>query len=112
LIALTAASISEYGQQHAPRDRVNLACRGEKFDAEHARHPLVTDDHREGIAARLQLSDCIERLSTGIRTDDRIALAIPRPEIPTDRREYLRIIVDDEEYRFVHPRETTAASAG
>ena len=44
-------------EQHAPRQRVDLARLREHFGAQHARHALIADQHRQRVAARLQLAD-------------------------------------------------------
>ena len=91
-------------EQHATRQRVDLAGSREHLGALHARHPLVADHDGQRVASGLQLADGGERLFARRRADDRVGLPVPRAEIAAHRREHLRIVVDDEEDGLVHGR--------
>ena len=80
-------------EQHAARQRIDLARLREHLGALHARHPLIADHDRQRVAARLQLADRGERLFARRRADDGVGLPIPAsadrgapPRAPADRR--------------------------
>src|SRR5262249_33924371 len=87
---------------NAPRQRIDLARLREQLAAEHPRHALVADHHRERVAAALELLRRRERLGTGGGADDRVLVPVARAQIAPHRREHLRVVVHDEENGLVH----------
>ena len=81
-------------EQHATRQRIDVARLREHLGPLHARHPLVADDDRQRVATRLELADRGERLFARRRADDRVGLPVPGAQIAAHRREHLRIVVD------------------
>ena len=101
-------------EQHATRQRIDVAGLREHLGPLHARHPLVADHDGQRVAARLELADGGEGLFAGRRADDRVGLPVPRAEIAAHRREHLRIVVNDKEYGLVHgcPPAPSASASG
>src|SRR4051794_11630655 len=92
------------GEQHAARQWIQLARLRQEVVSLESRHPLIADDDGERIPACLQFANRGERLLTGRRADDRVRLSIMRAQIAPHRREYLRVVVNGQEYGFVHGR--------
>ena len=98
------------GEEHAPRQRVDVARLREHVGALHARHALIADHHRQRIAARLELADGGQRLFPRRRADDGVVLAIAAAQVAAHRRQHLRVVVHHEKSGLVHECPVPAAA--
>ena len=96
-------------EQHAARQRIDVARLREDVGPLNARHSLVTDHDCQRVASRLELADGGERFLPRGRADDRVRLTIPPAQIATHGRQHLCIVVNHKQSRLVHPALSTSA---
>jgi hypothetical protein len=78
-------------------ERAHLA---QELRAGHVRHALIDEKERDGRAAALQFPGGLDRLRSRPRGQDAVRLAVAVPQIPIDRVQDFRIIVDRENDGF------------
>ena len=76
----------------------------EKLHAGHARHPLVDQEQRDRLAARVELVHRLQRRRAGVGAHHAVALAILPAQVALDRAEHLGIVVNRQDHRFFHAR--------
>ena len=89
-------------EQDALRVRVDVLDGLEELDPRHARHPLVGQEQRDGRAAQLEPACSVQGGRTAVGGHDAVVRAEPAPQVPLDRPQHLRIVVDREDDRLVH----------
>ena len=72
----------------------------EELDAAHLRHPVVGDEHRDGVAAQLEFLERVEGVGAGFGSDDAVSLAVVASEIAGDGARHCRVVVDGENDGF------------
>ena len=87
-------------QEHAPRARREIGALREQLDARHLWHALVGQEQRDGIPARGQPFEEIERAGTGLGREHGEALRVARTEISLDGAHHVAVVVDGEENRL------------
>src|SRR5262245_20605027 len=82
-------------QQDTSADGIEFARLCQKSDTEHRGHSLITDQHCERVASRLELSDGIQGRCSRVCGENAIVLTITRSQITPYRRQYLRIVINN-----------------
>ena len=62
-----------------------------------SRHPVVGEDHRDRVAAQLELAQRVERLPAGLGAHDPVVLAVPAAQVAGDGAGHGRVVVDGHE---------------
>ena len=88
------------GQQHPPRRRIQVHRLLEEFDTGHLRHPVVGDEHRDRLAAQLELLEGFQRIGARLRPHDPVGLAVVATQVPGNRPGYRGIVVDGQHHGF------------
>ncbi len=81
------------GQQHPARPRIHVERLLQELDAVHLRHAVVGQDHRDEVAAQLQLAQRVQRGLAGLRAHDPVRLAVAPSEIAGDGTGDPRVVV-------------------
>jgi hypothetical protein len=87
------------GQEHALGVGHQRAGLDQVVGAGHARHPLVCDQHGCLVAAGAQLAQHLERLGARARPQDPVALPEAAAQIPGDRAQHRRLVIDSQNRR-------------
>ncbi len=72
-------------QQHPARQREEVHRLLEELDPAHLRHPVVGDEHRDGVAAQLEFLERVESVCAGLGPHDAVPLAVVSAKIAGDR---------------------------
>ena len=88
------------GQQHPAGQRKDVHRLLEELDAAHLRHPVVGDEHRDGVAAQLEFLERLERVGPGFGAHDPVPLAVVAAQIAGDGARHRGIVVDGQDYGF------------
>ena len=88
------------GQQHPARQREEVHRLLEELDAAHLRHPVVGDEHRDGVAAQLEFLERLERVGARFGAHDAVPLAVVATKVAGDRARHCGVVVDGEDYGF------------
>ena len=86
------------GQQHAARQRIDVHRLFEELDAAHLRHPVVGDEHRDGVAAQLEFVERLESVGPGLGAHDPVPLAVVAAQIASDSAGHGGVVVDGQDY--------------
>ena len=88
------------GEQHAPGRRVDVHRGFEELDAAHLRHPVVGDEHRDRLAAQLQLVQGFQRVGARLGAHDAELLAVVPTKVAGYGTGHRGVVVDGEDHRF------------
>ena len=88
------------GQQHPAGQGIDIHGFFQELDAAHAGHPVVGDEHRDGVAAQLELVDRLERVRAGFGTHDPVPLTVVAAQVAGDGPGDGRVVVDGQDYGF------------
>ena len=72
----------------------------EELDAAHLRHPVVGDEHRDGVAAQLEFVERLQRVGAGFGAHDAVALAVVATQVAGDRAGHRGVVVDGQDHGF------------
>ena len=81
-------------QQHPARHRVDVHRLFEELDAAHLWHPVVGDEHRDGVAAELELGEGFQGVGSGFGAHDAVVLAVVAAKVASDRAGHRWVVVD------------------
>ncbi len=87
-------------QEHASGEWEQVHRLLEELDAAHLRHPVVGDEHRDGLAAQLQFLQAGERVGARFGAHDAVALAVVLAQVAGNGPRHRRIVVDGQDYGF------------
>jgi hypothetical protein len=90
------------GEQGAPGAREEVHRPLEEVDAVHLRHPVVGEEHRDLVAAQLQLPEGVERLRGRRGPQHPVRLAVAAAQVAGDRAGDVGVVVHAEQDRLVH----------
>ena len=90
------------GEQHRLCLREDLLGLNQELGSGHLRHPLVGDEHRDGVSSGEQVSERFERLGAGWSTHHPVVLAVAVPQVTSNGGQHLRVIVDSEDGSLSH----------
>ena len=85
------------GEQDAPRPGVHVHRAFQELDAVHLRHPVVGQDHRDLVAAQLQLGERVQRRLAGLGAHDPVLAAVAAPQITGHGAGHVRVVVDGQD---------------
>ena len=85
-------------QQHPAGQRVDVHRLFEELDAAHLRHPVVGDEHRDGVAAQLEFVQRLQCVLAGLGAHDPVALAVVAAQVAGDGAGNGGVVVDGEDY--------------
>ena len=88
------------GQQHAAGQREEVHRLFEELDAAHLRHPVVGDEHRDGVAAQLEFLERVQRVGPDFGAHDPVPLAVVAAQIAGDGARHRGVVVDGQDYGF------------
>ena len=89
-------------EQHPPGVREDVHGLLEELDAVHVRHPVVGEDHRDLLAAQLELAQRLQDLLPGLAADDPVLPAVAPPQVPGDGPRHARVVVDGDDRGTAH----------
>ena len=72
-------------QQHPAGQREEVHRLLEELDPAHLRHPVVGDEHRDGVATQLEFLERLESVCAGLGPHDAVPLAVVSTKIAGDR---------------------------
>ncbi len=88
------------GQQHPAGQREDVHRLFEELDAAHLRHPVVGDEHRDGVAAQLEFVERLQGVRAGFGAHDPVSLAVVAAQVAGDGAGHRRVVVDGQDYGF------------
>ncbi len=87
------------GQQHPSGRGEQVHRLFEELDAVHPRHAVVGQNHRDLVAAQLQLTHGVQRLLARLGSDDPVVLTVAPSQVAADRTGDALVIVDGDQCR-------------
>ena len=64
------------------------------------RHPVVGDEHRDGVAAQLEFVEGFQRVVARLGADDSVALAVVAAQVAGDGAGDRWVVVDGQDHGF------------
>ena len=95
-------------QQHPAGQGVDVHRLFEELDAAHLRHPVVGDEHRDGVTAQLEFVEGLEGVRAGFGAHDPVSLAVVAAQVAGDGAGHRGVVVDGQYYGFSGSRDRSS----
>ena len=93
------AGVRVRGEQDAPRVRIQIHGGLEELQAAHLWHPVVGEQHGDGVATQFHFTQRVERLLAGLGPDDAVVIPVVPAQVARDRAGHSRVVIDGQDRR-------------